>query len=162
DVAALLDLLHDLLEPLLELAAVLRACDECGKVQAVDLLALEDLGHLVRRDPLGEALDDSGLADTRLADQNWVVLLAASEDLHDALDLRLAAHHRVELALLRLLREVATELVEQLRGLRLLARPATRPCLAAAGTGEHADDLVADLLGVGVEVEQDPSGDTLV
>ena len=24
---------------------------------------------------------------------------------------------------------------------------------------EHADDLVADLLGVGVEVEQDPGGD---
>src|SRR4029079_14702366 len=59
--------------------------------------------------------------------------------------------------------EVAAELVEQLRGLRLLAAwPAARPRLAAAGTGEHADDLVADLLGVGVEVEQDPSGDALV
>ena len=33
---------------------------------------------------------------------------------------------------------------------------------AAAGTGEHADDLVADLLGVGVEVEQDAGGDALV
>ena len=33
---------------------------------------------------------------------------------------------------------------------------------AAAGTGEHADDLVADLLGVGVEVEQDARGDALV
>ena len=33
---------------------------------------------------------------------------------------------------------------------------------AAAGAGEHADDLVADLLGVGVEVEQDPRGDALV
>ena len=41
------------------------------------------------------------------------------------------------------------------------ARPA-RACLAAAGAGEHADDLVADLLGVGVEVEQDPRGDALV
>ena len=33
---------------------------------------------------------------------------------------------------------------------------------AAAGAGEHADDLVADLLGVGVEVEQDAGGDALV
>ena len=33
---------------------------------------------------------------------------------------------------------------------------------APAGAGEHADDLVADLLGVGVEVEQDPRGDALV
>jgi hypothetical protein len=31
-----------------------------------------------------------------------------------------------------------------------------------AGAGEHADDLVADLLGVGVEVEQDAGGDALV
>src|SRR5881227_2025354 len=34
--------------------------------------------------------------------------------------------------------------------------------LTAAGAGEHADDLVADLLGVGVEVEQDPGGDPFV
>ena len=33
---------------------------------------------------------------------------------------------------------------------------------APAGPGEHADDLVADLLGVGVEVEQDARGDALV
>jgi hypothetical protein len=32
----------------------------------------------------------------------------------------------------------------------------------AAGAGEHADDLVADLLGVRVEVEQDAGGDALV
>ena len=36
------------------------------------------------------------------------------------------------------------------------------PWRAAAGAGEHADDLVADLLGVGVEVEQDAGGDALV
>ena len=36
------------------------------------------------------------------------------------------------------------------------------PRLTAARAGEHADDLVADLLGVGVEVEQDPRRDALV
>ena len=49
--------------------------------------------------------------------------------------------------------------------LRLLAACGRRRAprlLAAAGAGEHADDLVADLLGVGVEVEQDPRGDALV
>ena len=42
--------------------------------------------------------------------------------------------------------------------------PARRPgaCLAAARAGEHADDLVADLLRVRVEVEQDARGDALV
>ena len=33
---------------------------------------------------------------------------------------------------------------------------------ASAGAGQHPDDLVADLLGVGVEVEQDARGDALV
>ena len=40
--------------------------------------------------------------------------------------------------------------------------PAARALAAAAGAGEHADDLVADLLRVGVEVEQDAGGDALV
>src|SRR5207237_1191223 len=61
-------------------------------------------------------------------------------------------------------------LVEQLRG--LLALPlaggtaataaATAALAASAGAGQHADDLVADLLGVRVEVEQDARSDTLV
>ena len=65
DVAALGDLLHHLLQPLLELAAVLRAGDEGGQVERVDLLVLEQLGHLAAGDPRGEALDDRGLADAR-------------------------------------------------------------------------------------------------
>ena len=58
--------------------------------------------------------------------------------------------------------EVAAELVEQLRALRLLSRSAAGALLAPAGAGEHADDLVADLLGVGIEVEQDARGDAFV
>ena len=162
DVAPLHDLLHDLLQALLELAAVLRARDEGRQVERVDLLALQQLGHLACGDARGEALDDGGLADAGLADQHRVVLRAARQDLHHALDLGRAADDRVELALGGLPRQVAAELVEELRALRLLARARASALLAAAGAGEHADDLVADLLGVGVEVEQDPRCDPLV
>ena len=171
DVAPLGDLLHDLLEPLLELAAVLRAGDQGGQVERVDLLVAQQLGHLVGADALGEALDDGGLADAGLADQHRVVLGAAREDLHHALDLVLAPDDRVELALGGQLRQVAPELVEQLRrllglaggtGRRGLTAAAAARARAAPGAGEHADDLVADLLGVGVEVEQDARRDTLV
>src|SRR5262249_33881937 len=41
-------------------------------------------------------------------------------------------------------------------------RPACGACLATAGAREHADDLVADLLRVGIEVEQDPRCNALV
>ena len=162
DVAALGDLLHHLLQALLELTAVLRPGDERREVERVDLLALEDLGHLARGDARGEALDDGGLADARLADEHGVVLLAARQDLHHALDLGLAADDGVELALDGGLRQVAAELVEELRALRLLAGGDARAGLAAARAGEHADDLVADLLRIRVEVEQDARGDALV
>src|SRR6185503_4126921 len=138
-------------------------CDERREIEAVDLLALQDVGHLVRRDALREAFDDGGLADAGLADQHRVVLRAAREDLHDPLDLGLPADVGVELPLARELGEVAPELVEQLRALALLAGALTGgAALTAAGAGEHADDLVADLLGVGVEIEQDARGDALV
>ena len=166
DVAALGDLLHHLLEALLELAAVLGPGHQGRQVERVDLLAAQQLRHLTARDALGEALDDGGLADAGLADQHRVVLRAPREDLHDPLDLVLATDDRVELALGGELGQVAAELVEQLGGLLLAGRAAALGCaltaLTAAGAGEHADDLVADLLGVGVEVEQDPGGDALV
>ena len=60
------------------------------------------------------------------------------------------------------LRQVAAELVEELRALRLLARGSAGAGLPASGPGEHADDLVADLFRIRVEVEQDARGDALV
>ncbi len=173
DVPALGDLLHHLLQALLELPAVLGAGDQRREVERVDLLVLEQLGHVGVGDPLRETLDHGGLADAGLADQHGVVLGAPREDLHDALDLRLAPHAGVELAFGGELRQVAPELVEQLRGLLAFRGAAARAgtgagrsgalaLAAAGGAGEHPDDLVADLLGVGVEVEQDASGDALV
>ena len=122
DVAARADLLGDLLEALLEVTAVAGAGDERAEVERVDLLVLQRLGHVVLDDRLRETLDDGGLADAGLADQDGVVLGAAREDLHDPLDLLLAPDHRVELVLARSLREVAAELVEHLRSRP--ARPA--------------------------------------
>ena len=68
------ELLDDLLEPLLELAAVLRAGDERADVERQDALVQQRLGDVAGDDPMGEALGDRGLADARLADQRGVVL----------------------------------------------------------------------------------------
>ena len=98
DVAAGLDLLEDLLQPLLEVTAVAGAGDQRAEVEAVDLLVLERLGDVAADDRLREALDAGGLADAGLADEHRVVLGAAGQHLHDALDLVLPADHRIELA----------------------------------------------------------------
>src|SRR5205823_6068639 len=46
DVAALRDLLHNLLQALLELPAVLGAGNKRSQVERVDLLVLQQLGHV--------------------------------------------------------------------------------------------------------------------
>src|SRR5947209_3664909 len=91
DVAAGADLLEHLLEALLEVAAVAGPGDERAEVEGVELLALEGLGDVVGDDALREALDDGGLADAGLADEDGIVLGAARQDLHHPLDLALAA-----------------------------------------------------------------------
>ena len=173
DVAAGLDLLEHLLEALLEVAAVAAAGDQRAEVERVQLLVAQRVGDVVADDLLGEALDDRGLADARLADEHRVVLGAPAEDLHDPLELAAATDDRVELLLAGELGEVATELVEDLavalvawrvflalltggRGLRLAL--ALRATLVAA---EQLDDLLADPRQVGAELDEHLCGDAL-
>ena len=98
--AGVLDLLEHGLEPLLELAAVLRARDHRRQVEREHPAALERVGHVAGDDPLGEPLDDGGLADAGLADQHRVVLGTPRQHLDDPADLGVAADDRVEPALL--------------------------------------------------------------
>src|SRR5208283_1793389 len=146
DVPARADLLQDLLEPLLEVAPVATARDERAEVEGVKLLALQGLGDVVIDDLLGEALDDGGLADTRLADENRVVLRAPREDLHDPFDLPVTTDDGIELVLARELGQVPAELVEQRRpGGALRARGSRRGCrpLTSLVPGEELDHLLA-------------------
>ena len=121
------DLLEHGLQPLLELAAVLRAGDERAHVERDDALVLEAFGHVAADDAAGEAFDDGRLADAGLADEHRVVLRAARQHLDDAADFLVAADHRIELALARQLGEVAAVALERLVGaFGVLARHALR------------------------------------
>ena len=153
NVAARADLLEDLLQALLEVAAVARAGDQRPHVEAVDLLVLDRLGHVTVHDRLGEALDNRGLTDAGLTDQDRVVLRAAREDLHDALHLDAAADDGVQLVLARGLRQVAAKLLED-RGVGALgtARAAHARAdrlaalvVAALVAAEHLDDGLTHL-----------------
>ncbi|GHS89420.1 hypothetical protein AGMMS50218_15670 [Actinomycetota bacterium] len=162
DVAARADLLEDLLQALLEVTAVPAAGHERAEVERVELLVLQRLRHVAAHDVLREALDDGGLADAGLPDEDRVVLGAAGQHLHDPLDLLLAPDDRVELAVARRLREVAPELVEHGRaGGLALGGAAGRDRLLALVAGQELDDLLADLVQVGAELAQDLRGDTL-
>ena len=101
------DLLEDRFQPLLELAAVLRAGDQRAHVERDDALVLQPFGHVAADDAAGQPFDDGGLADARLADEHRIVLGAARQHLDDAADLLVAANHRIELALARQLGQIA-------------------------------------------------------
>ena len=119
-VAVVADLVDHGLQAVLELSPVLRARDHPRQVERDETAPGEGLGNLVVHDPLGDALDDRGLADAGIADQHRVVLRAPGEDLDGLLDLVGPSDHRVELALAGELGQVAAVLVERLRGAPLL------------------------------------------
>ena len=133
------DLVEDRLQPLLELAAVLRARDQRADVERPDALALQSFRDVTGDDPLREALDDRGLADAWVADQHRVVLRSPRQHLDHTADFLVAADHRVELAFLRRSGEVASELLERLVGLLRVLRG---HALAAA----HRLDLRLELI----------------
>ena len=134
------DFLQDRLQPLFELAAVLRAGDERAHVERDDALVLQALRHVAAHDAAGEAFDDRGLADAGLADEHRIVLRAARQHLDHAPNFLVAADHRIELALARQLGEVAAVPFERLiRALGVLARHALR----SAHARERLEDLVA-------------------
>ena len=85
--------------------------------------------------------DDGSLANAGLSDEHRVVLGAARQHLHDALDLFLSTDDGVELALTRCLRQVATELVEDLAVATLFIVAALAG--ADAGTGGRLLDTAA-------------------
>ena len=134
------DLLQDRLQALLELAAVLRAGQQRADVQRDHAAVAQRLGDVAVDDPLGEALDDRGLADAGLADQHRVVLRAAAEDLDHAADLVVAADDRVELAVARGLGEVAAELLQRLD---LLLGRLVGDAVRAAHVGERLQQPLA-------------------
>ena len=115
DVGAFGQLLHDRLEPFLELAPVLGAGDDQRDVERQDALVRQEVRHVAVVDLLRQAFDDGGLADARLADQHGVVLGAAAEHLLHALQLVVAADQRIERVLHRRFGQVAAELGQQRR-----------------------------------------------
>ncbi len=108
------DLLEDRLQPLLELAAVLGSRDHRAEVERDDPLVLEGLGDVTLDDAGGQPLDDGGLADARLTDEDRVVLGASRQHLDDPTDLLVAADDRIELALAGDLGEIAAVALERL------------------------------------------------
>src|ERR1035437_3243477 len=107
--AALFELDHDLLEPLLKLAAIFSPGNDQRKIERKDAFVFEKRGYILIDDPLSKAFDYRSLTDPRFADQYRIVFGPAAKDLDDPLHLGVAADKRVKTALGGLDREIARE-----------------------------------------------------
>ena len=101
------------LETILKLAPELRAGEQLTHVQRHDPLVTHPLWAIAVHDPQREALGDRRLAHARLANQHRIVLGAPAQHLHRAPNLLVTPDHRIELALLGLLRQVNRVLLQR-------------------------------------------------
>ena len=147
-----LQFLQDLLQPFLEIAAITGACQQGSHVEREHGGGRQHFRHFAVDDTLGKPLGDRGLADAGFADEQRVVLLAATQHLDRAVDLRIASDHRVDLAVAGLLVEVDAISLERLAlflgilvalGLGFLVDAAHRTRLGDAGPFR---DAVADVI----------------
>ena len=75
-------------------------------------LVAQLIGHVARRNADGQTFCNCGFADTRLTDQAGVILLAAVQNLDDAVGLLLTSDDAVETAFARLLGQVIAVIVQ--------------------------------------------------
>ena len=91
------DAVHHLLDAFLEVAAELRACQQCADVELVDLTAFQSFRDIPygSADELGQTVDKCGLADAWFSDMQRIVLLLPAEHLDGTFQFFLAAHQWV-------------------------------------------------------------------
>jgi hypothetical protein len=126
------DLLQDRLQSFLELAPVLGPGHHRPEIERHHPLVLQALGDVALDDPVGQPLDDRGLAHPGLPDQHRVVLGPTGQHLDDTTDLLVTADHRVEPAPPGRLGEVAAVAFEGLEGVlrRRRGHPVAPPHVA--------------------------------
>jgi hypothetical protein len=90
-VGELLQLVHDRLQPLLEIAAVAGAGQQRAHVERVDDRRQQHVGNVALDDLARQAFRDGGLPDARIAHVERVVLGPAAEDLNGTVHLGRAA-----------------------------------------------------------------------
>ncbi|EWC52565.1 hypothetical protein XAR_1867 [Xanthomonas citri pv. glycines str. 8ra] len=140
---ALLDLVDDVLQPVLELALDAGAGLQQAHIQHMQFHPLQYVRHVLLGDAPGQPLDDRGLADAGFAGEDRIVLAPPHQDVDHLPDLAVAADHRVDLRIAGALGEVGGELVQR-RGLAQAA-------LAVRRAGEAIDRVAAGvgLAGIG-------------
>ena len=103
---ALFDLIEDSLQAFLKFAAVFCTCDERAHIQRENRLVFQRTRDIAAHNALCKSLGDGSLADTRLTDQNRIVLGFARQNPNHISDLIITADDRVHFFLSRALDQI--------------------------------------------------------
>ena len=106
-----LQLSNNLLHAVLKLTAILGSCYQTCQVKRPNLLSAQDVRNVARSNELSQALNNGGLTNAGIAQDKWVVLLAAGKNLHDTLNLAVTADDRVKFFICSKLSKVAAKLL---------------------------------------------------
>src|SRR5215472_2815572 len=101
--------IHHGLDSLFKLATIFCPGYHEREIERDDTFIAQQFRHLASRDFLSQPFDDGGLSNPCLTEQHRVVFCPSAEDLNHAFDLVLATDHRIQLALLRQLGQIAAE-----------------------------------------------------
>ena len=134
-VAGGLNLVNDLLEPLLKFAPVLGAGNQRAHIQRHQPLALQSIGNIAGGNLLRHRFHYGGLAHAGLAHQHRVVLGAPAQNLGDPFDFRAASDDRIQLAAQRRVGQINAQLVQH-------RRAGTRAGAAAPAAARIAQNAV--------------------
>ena len=107
-----LQLSNNLLHAVLKLTAILGTCYQTCQVKRPNLLTAQNVRNVAGCNELSQALNNGGLANARIAQDKWVVLLTARKNLHDTLNLAVTTNDGVKLFICGKLGKVATKLLQ--------------------------------------------------
>ena len=93
----LLYAVHDLLDAVLEVTAILRARQQCADVELIDAAALQALRHLPVLDHPRQTPHEGRLAHTGLTHMQRIVLIPSAQHLDRPFQFRLTPYQRVML-----------------------------------------------------------------
>src|SRR5207237_385032 len=87
---------HDLCHALFELTTIFRAGNDQANVERKNSFVFEERRNFAAHDALGQTFDDGSLTDAWFADEDRIVLSAATKDLNHALDFIVSSNQRIE------------------------------------------------------------------
>src|SRR3989338_2523239 len=153
-------LVHHRLDTLLKLPSIFCARHHKRKVQHNHSLIPQYLRDIPLYYLLCQALDDGGLSDARLAEENRVILRSPAQNLYHALYLVFSSDDRVEFSVVGKFGQVSSKGIER-RGFALCTRlPSRHPWLGHDRT-QKFHNLVSYGIKVEAEVNQNLRGDAL-